>query len=110
VSLFHLSRQQDFRQIDSEGVPIGIDAEWDYPQTTFRVEKDDLLIFYTDGITEAMNIKDQQFGFERLKQVIAENGDDEPAALKKKIFAAIDEFVGSASQHDDETLIIVRKK
>lgn len=107
--LLYRPSQKDFRLIDSEGVPIGIDAEWEYPQTTFRVEKDDLLIFYTDGITEAMNIKDQQFGFERLKQVIAENGYEEPGALKKKIFAAIDNFVGAASQHDDETLIIVRK-
>lgn len=98
-----------FRQIDSEGVPVGIDATWNYPQTSFQVEKDDLLIFYTDGITEAMNSHDQQFGFERLKKVIEHNCTLPPDELKQKIFASIDEFVDGASQHDDETLIIVQK-
>ena len=98
-----------FRQIDSEGVPVGIDAAWNYPQTSFQIEKNDLLIFYTDGITEAMNAHDQQFGFERLKKVIENNSGLPPADLKQEIFASIDEFVGEASQHDDETLIIVQK-
>ncbi len=106
--LYH-SSNEEFRQIDSEGVPIGIDASWNYPQTAFNVEQNDLLIFYTDGITEAMNVKDEQFGFERLKKVIERNSKLEPEALKAQIFNEIDAFVGEASQHDDETLIIVRK-
>src|SRR6056297_1024516 len=101
--------RQSFRQIDSEGVPVGIDATWDYPQTSFQIEKNDLLVFYTDGITEAMNSEDQQFGFDRLIKVIENNCSLPPEELKQKIFASIDEFVGEASQHDDETLIIVQK-
>jgi len=107
--LLYKPGEATFRQIDSEGVPVGIDATWNYPQTSFQVEKNDLLIFYTDGITEAMNSRDQQFGFERLKNVIEHNCSLPPDELKQKIFSSIDEFVDGASQHDDETLIIVQK-
>lgn len=107
--LLYKPSDKSFRQIDSEGVPVGIDSSWDYPQTSFQVEKEDILIFYTDGITEAMNLQDQQFGFERLKKAVVQNADLEPDGLKQGIFDAIEEFVGEASQHDDETLIIVKK-
>jgi len=99
----------DFEQIDSEGVPIGIDAGWEYPQTTFSLYEGDLMVLYTDGITEAMNIHDEQFGFTRLKEVIALHAEHGPDEVKESIFKSIDKFVGSASQHDDETLIVLRK-
>lgn len=99
----------EFEQIDSEGVPVGIDAEWEYPQTHFSLKEGDLMVLYTDGITEAMNTEDEQFGFDRLKAAIQASADLSPDEVKQNIFAAIDRFVGQADQHDDETLVVLRK-
>jgi len=99
----------DFEQIDSEGVPVGIDSEWEYPQTNFNLMQDDVMILYTDGITEAMDMGDRQFGLSRLKEVIQKYADLPPEEIKDRVFEAIDRFVGTASQHDDETLIVMRK-
>ncbi len=65
------------------------------------------MIFYTDGIVEAMNEKEEMYGFERLLEIArgarAMNADQ----LLKEILAKVDEFVGDAAQHDDVTVIVV---
>ena len=67
------------------------------------------MVLYTDGITEAMNTEDEQFGFDRLKATIQASADLSPEEVKQNIFTAIDRFVGQADQHDDETLVVMRK-
>jgi sigma-B regulation protein RsbU (phosphoserine phosphatase) len=75
-----------------------------------RIElgKGDVLVFYTDGITEAMNSESDLFGDARLARLLAEHGHLEAADLRERILREIESFVGAADQHDDMTMILIK--
>jgi sigma-B regulation protein RsbU (phosphoserine phosphatase) len=67
----------------------------------------DKIVFYTDGIVEAMNEKEEIFGFERLLEVVQEARSMNAESLLKEILDKVNGFSGGAAQHDDLTLIVV---
>ena len=75
-----------------------------------KLEKDDVLLIYTDGITEAMNVKKEQFGEKRLIQVIKENYQLTPAELVQKLNESIAQFTSGAEQNDDITVVAIKEK
>jgi sigma-B regulation protein RsbU (phosphoserine phosphatase) len=68
----------------------------------------DTVVFYTDGIVEAMNQREEVFGFQRLLQVVENSRSKTGEALLKEIVDRAREFAKGASQHDDQTVIVVR--
>ncbi len=94
-------------QLDTEGLPVGIEREIVYPQTTIDLRTGDVLVLYTDGIVEAMNSDGEQFSAERLATVVRENSSKHAQQITDTIQSELDAFVGSAPQHDDQTLMIV---
>ncbi|MBW2095965.1 MAG: PP2C family protein-serine/threonine phosphatase, partial [Deltaproteobacteria bacterium] len=97
------------RLVETEGdtFPLGILEETEYEETLLELEPGDAVIFYTDGIVEAMNEKEELFGFERLLEVVNSGRTLSADALLKTILDRVKEFVGSAAQHDDLTVIVV---
>jgi sigma-B regulation protein RsbU (phosphoserine phosphatase) len=87
--------------------PLGILDEADYQETRLHLEQDDKVVFYTDGIVEAMNEKEEIFGFERLLEVVQGSQSMTADALLKDIIDRVNMFAGGAAQHDDLTVIIV---
>jgi sigma-B regulation protein RsbU (phosphoserine phosphatase) len=68
----------------------------------------DVIVFYTDGITEAMNAESDLFGELRLSRIVEEHGHLESGELRERILREIEAFVGSADQHDDMTMILMK--
>jgi sigma-B regulation protein RsbU (phosphoserine phosphatase) len=68
----------------------------------------DVLVLYTDGITEAMNAQSDLFGEGRLGRLVAEHGHLESGELRERILREIEVFVGNADQHDDMTMILIK--
>jgi phosphoserine phosphatase RsbU/P len=68
----------------------------------------DVIVFYTDGITEAMNPGSDLFGDARLSRIIEEHGHLESGELRERILREIESFVGVADQHDDMTMILMK--
>jgi sigma-B regulation protein RsbU (phosphoserine phosphatase) len=68
----------------------------------------DVIVFYTDGISEAMNAASDLFGESRLSRLVEEHGHLESSELRERILREIEAFVGSADQHDDMTMILVK--
>jgi sigma-B regulation protein RsbU (phosphoserine phosphatase) len=98
-----------FERLTSENIPLGIELKEDYKIGVTRLEAHDLLIIYTDGVTEARNEDEEEFGEHRLL-ALAQNAGEERAALTlSNVMQSLDEFVGGASQHDDITCLIVRR-
>jgi len=99
-----------------KGFPVGIDLpEVDMFQKNLALqkislEKDDMLVAYTDGITEAMDPDKQQFGENRLIQVVKENAHLTPAEFVEKLNEAINAFTRGAEQSDDITLVAIKEK
>jgi sigma-B regulation protein RsbU (phosphoserine phosphatase) len=70
---------------------------------------DDILLLYTDGVTEAKNGGKDQFGTERLEQFIEKHAHCSPKTVKSALRAEIESFTGSAPQSDDITFVVVRR-
>ena len=68
----------------------------------------DVLVLYTDGITEAMNAVNDLFGDARLSRIVEEHGHLASGELRERILREIESFVGGADQHDDMTMILIK--
>jgi sigma-B regulation protein RsbU (phosphoserine phosphatase) len=68
----------------------------------------DVIVYYTDGISEAENAAGEQFGLDRLVEVVAQNAESSAEALLKRISQAVERFVDGAAAYDDMTLVVVR--
>ena len=68
----------------------------------------DVIVFYTDGITEAMNSESDLFGEGRLGRIVEEHGHLDSTELRERILREIESFVGGADQHDDMTMILLK--
>jgi serine phosphatase RsbU (regulator of sigma subunit) len=77
-------------------------------EATIPLTQGDVLVFFTDGISEAMNADSDCFGEARLGRIVADYGDLPPDRLRERVLREIEAFVGGAPQHDDMTLIIVK--
>jgi len=73
-----------------------------------ELHKGDVLVLYTDGITEAMNAQSDLFGEGRLSRLVAEHGHLESGELRERILREVEAFVGGADQHDDMTMILMK--
>jgi serine phosphatase RsbU (regulator of sigma subunit) len=90
-----------------DNFPLGILEESDYQETQIALKPGDRVIFYTDGIVEAMNEKQEIFGFERLLDVLQSAGPISADELLRDILNQVKLFTGNAPQHDDLTLIVI---
>jgi sigma-B regulation protein RsbU (phosphoserine phosphatase) len=97
------------RLLETEGdtFPLGILEEADYQETRLSLEPGDKVIFYTDGIVEAMNERGEMFGFDRLLETVQRPISSNAELLLKEIIDRVNGFVGNASQHDDLTVIVL---
>ena len=85
-----------------EGISFG--------RESFKVQPGDALVMYTDGVTEAENINQEQFGEPRLEQTLAELNGAESQQIVETINSKVKEFAGEAPQSDDITQLVIRKK
>lgn len=103
------SRQREARFVDTRGdnFPLGILPDVNYEESLVELSPGDKIVFYTDGIVEAVNETGEMFGFDRFLEVIRNAGTGNAAALMKSIREEVDSFAGKAPQHDDITLIVM---
>src|SRR3990167_231749 len=94
--------------MSSECMPIGLWPEAEFSARTSRLEPGATLVLYTDGVSEAPNLRDDQFEIERLQEVVARNTKASVEDLQAAILAALDDFTRGAYQADDITLLILR--
>jgi sigma-B regulation protein RsbU (phosphoserine phosphatase) len=88
--------------------PLGILNEAEYAETLLELLPDDIIVFYTDGIVEALNPAGEIFSFDRLAETVKSSTGGSAESLLKEILAQVSTFAGGSPQHDDLTLIVVR--
>jgi len=86
------------------GSPIGILMGMKFGQETALLGQGDTVILYTDGIIEAMNAREELYGYERFEALIGKSPSD-PEGLKSAIIEEVNRFTGLSPQHDDMTLV-----
>ncbi len=88
--------------------PLGATDDVRYEPRTIRLQTDDTLLLYTDGVNEAMNADRELFGDDRLRDVLQHTAGQSAAAIVEAIREAVRTFTGDQPQHDDVTLVVVR--
>jgi phosphoserine phosphatase RsbU/P len=95
-------------EIELPGVPLGSFAGITYDEVTRDLHKDDLFVFYSDGISEAVNEAGSEFGARRLCKVISDHRMASPSEIIDAIFSEVTAFRGALPQADDMTVVAVR--
>jgi serine phosphatase RsbU (regulator of sigma subunit) len=96
--------------IETEGdrFPLGIVTDCRYQETEVKLEPSDTLVFYTDGVVEAIDKEGEMYGFDRFLAAIKEGRDLGAEALLAKLTSDVLDFAGEVEQHDDITLVVVK--
>jgi phosphoserine phosphatase RsbU/P len=96
----------------SSGIVLGVLAEVEIEEQTITVAPGDVLLFFTDGVTEAINDRYEEYGLARLQTAVClAAGQPHVSAqtILDAILADVRHFVGGTPQHDDITLVVVRR-
>lgn len=91
------------------GLALGLFPKRTYEEQEFRLDEGDLLCLYSDGVTEAQDLSENEFSIERLTECLRVNRDAPSSAVVEAVFQDLDAFVGSAPQFDDITLMVVKR-
>ena len=93
----------------TNGIALGVATGIEYEQKTVVLAPGDTALLYTDGVTEAMNRDDEEFGVERLKTTFSQAPPTDPRQANDEVFRAVHEFVGDTLQSDDITCLTLHR-
>lgn len=95
--------------LGTTGLPVGLFPKRDFDVAAFALRAGDTLLLYSDGVSEANDVAQNEFGLERLTAVLRESAAKPCPAILDDIIAAIDAFAGEAPQFDDITLLVLKR-
>jgi sigma-B regulation protein RsbU (phosphoserine phosphatase) len=105
-----LIRNRDVTEINVAGMPLGLLPEAEYDEVRLTLVPGDVVVFASDGIHESMNKEQEEYGIDRLKELLSTVSSADPGyKVAQRIVKATDEHTGPGRQpHDDRTLLILR--
>jgi sigma-B regulation protein RsbU (phosphoserine phosphatase) len=98
----------DVEELESTGVAIGIMDDAEYSQEEVGLSPGDVVLLYTDGVTEAINDKEEMFEVDRLVNTIKDSSAGTAAEIMESVIKAVFTFSGKTPQYDDITLMVVK--
>lgn len=99
-----------FEMLTEGGIILGIlDHDFDYDQGSVVLNTNDLIVFYTDGVTEALNHNNVEYGEDRLRHAIAGNNQLGSGEIIKAIVDSVAQHTAGSAQFDDITLVVLKK-
>ncbi len=110
----HFRENGDYKKLTANGLIIGFLPDQKYKQHTSKIEPGDVLVLYTDGITESIREvsdgdEDKYFEEKRLANIIKKNLDKSARDIQSAILEAISDFTAGAPQNDDITLVVIKR-
>jgi phosphoserine phosphatase RsbU/P len=103
-----LVRDGRSRQIQAEGIPLGLLENTDYQEVSLNLKKGDLLAFFSDGLVEAMNPELDEFGARHLANLLRDNASRPLREIIDMLFGEIARFEAGRPPRDDQTLVLAR--
>lgn len=98
----------NYSELKKGGIVLGFLADQSYQEETIFVESGDILVLYTDGVTESFNNKDEMFGEERVRQLIRNYAQESAEQIKNQIITQVLDFVPDTERQDDITVMIIK--
>jgi phosphoserine phosphatase RsbU/P len=102
-----LSREGSIKELTTGGMVLGIFAEARYEAETIKLQPDDHLVLFTDGVIEARNSAGEEFGQERLESLLQANAQAASPEILARLMEAVLSFSANAPQHDDITTMVL---
>jgi sigma-B regulation protein RsbU (phosphoserine phosphatase) len=94
--------------VEATGLPLGLFEDAEYDEVTLHAHPGDVFVFFSDGIVDAVNHKDHQFGRHRVEEVVRKHCEGSADDLVTAIFKAVDEHSSGVSPFDDETVVVLK--
>lgn len=108
--LIYRADSGEFEELSRTGIVLGIDDSIVLEQDTVKLNPGDCIVFYTDGVTDALNSQEHNFGEQRLRDSITSNGDGSAHEISMGLLQALQEFIGGAEPFDDITLLVAKRE
>ncbi len=99
---------KSFTKISDDFEPVGVEKETEYKGNSISVESGDIIVTCTDGIIEALNNDGAQYSFKSLEKVVKQNHSADGKDIANQIKNDIKNFCGSAVQHDDQSVLVIK--
>ncbi len=107
--LFFRKRKKP-ESLETAGIALSFKENVSFPEDFISFNPNDLLLIYSDGINEAMDTNDEEFGEARLADLVENNLTDTANELINKILAAVKQHSGDSPQMDDMTIVVIKRK
>jgi len=104
------SAQHEIVELEPTGIFLGFDSGMPIEDKTVRCASGDIFVFFTDGVTEAMNPARLQYGDDRFQATLLQNSHRSPAEILEQIQQSLQAHTADTIQSDDVTLVIVKRK
>jgi sigma-B regulation protein RsbU (phosphoserine phosphatase) len=95
-------------RLSDGGLPLGMWADKSYEPGNAVLQPGDWLVIFTDGVVEAVNGRDEEYGEQRMLNVLQAGAAATPDELLRRLMTDLDTFVGLTPQHDDVTCMLVK--
>lgn len=106
---FLISADKSIMRLRAGGIVLGIMDGFSFEEETFEIKPGDFIVIYSDGITEAMNTKEDMFGEDRLAAILTEHSYNSAQQIIDAVLDAVRKFAGNAPQSDDMTIVVVKR-
>lgn len=103
------SFQSECKQLDAEGLILGVHKKVIFEEKTTTLSKGDLILLYTDGLTEAENADGEFFGIQRVSDILVQHAQQTPQAIIEVLLEKLKQFRRSESFNDDITLMVFKQ-
>ena len=101
--------QSATKRLSVGGIPLGMLPEFTFEQGTIPIEEHSMLVIFSDGVTEAMNAEEDQFGEARIAEVLAQYKEAPAAQVIDQLVAAVKKHAAGHPQSDDITVVVLRR-
>jgi len=107
-AIVYSPESDQFGELKGEGIPLGVDEDWRYEESTALIKPGQILVLTTDGIMETHNQDGGMFGRDRIKEAIRRNAHLDAEGIRRVMFTAVEDFRGKAPREDDVTLVVAK--
>ncbi len=105
---FHLGARDKIQQLETGGLVMGMVPGCAYEEASVAFKKGDVLVIYSDGVTEAENPREEMFGEAKLKELLVKHKSKSAKELVQEIYNEVKGFEGASEQDDDITVVVVK--
>jgi sigma-B regulation protein RsbU (phosphoserine phosphatase) len=109
-ALLWRAAENQFHELSTRGIVLGAFEQIELEETRVDIAPGDVLVFYTDGVTEAINPQAQEFGVERLRGIIVSTASAGAQHILDSIVQTVDEFAQDAPPFDDLTMVVIKRQ